>query len=92
MARYPAWQFVSLAMASVLLTLVELIPSVSAVPIADDPNGFETIPWGSILAEVGHFVLIEDAGRLQTYELTGQIPMLGANPVDSLRFTTFEKN
>lgn len=91
MASYPVRQLASLLMASVLLAFVELIPSATAVPIADDPNGFETIPWGSILAEVGNFVRIEDAGRVQTYELNGQTPLLGAIPIDSLRFTTFEK-
>jgi hypothetical protein len=74
-----------------LLAFLELIPSASAVPIADDPNGFETTLWGSILAEVDGFVPIEDAGRLQTYELSKQPPLLGPVPIDSLRFTTFEK-
>ncbi|HMS85060.1 MAG TPA: hypothetical protein PKD12_15550 [Nitrospira sp.] len=91
MAKYPVQQLASLAMTSMLLALLELIPSASAVPIANDPNGFETIPWGSILAEAGNFVRIEDAGRLQTYELNRQTPLLGAIPIDSLRFTTFEK-
>lgn len=63
----------------------------SAVPIAHDPNGFETIPWGSILEEMKAFIKVDDAGRVQAYELSGQIPMLGEAPVNSLRFTTFEK-
>jgi hypothetical protein len=37
------------------------------------------------------FTKIDEAGPLQTYELNGQSPSLGAVPVDSLRFTTFEK-
>jgi hypothetical protein len=61
------------------------------VSIANDPNGFETIPWGSILEEIKGFIKIDDAGRVQTYELSGPPPMLGGAPVDSLRFTTFEK-
>lgn len=62
-----------------------------AVPIVNDPNGFESIPWGASLAEMEHFVRIEEAGRLQTYEQAGHAPVLGTVPVDSIRFTTFEK-
>lgn len=78
---------------SVLAPLALLGPSQfsSAVPITHDPNGFETIPWGSILGEMKAFTKIDDAGRVQAYELSGQTPMLGGAPVDSLRFTTFEK-
>ncbi len=78
---------------SVLAPLVLLEPTTlsSAVSIANDPNGFETIPWGSILEEMKAFIKIDDAGRVQAYELNGQTPMLGEAPVDSLRFTTFEK-
>ncbi len=62
-----------------------------AVPMLNDPNGFEGIPWGTLLSEREHFVVIEDAGRLQTYEQAVQPPSLGSTPVDSIRLTTFEK-
>lgn len=62
-----------------------------AVPLVNDPNGFEGLPWGTLLAETEIFVRVEDAGRLQTYEHTQQPPTLGTIPVDSIRFTTFEK-
>lgn len=61
-----------------------------AVPIINDPNGFEDIPWGATFSETDHFVKVEDAGRLQSYELTGKAPALGTTRVDSMRFTTFE--
>src|SRR5215217_4218762 len=61
-----------------------------AVPIEDDPNGFEGIPWGASFSEGEHFGKVEDAGRLQTYEIKGTAPALGNTPVDSMRFTTFE--
>jgi hypothetical protein len=68
-------------------------PSLStlAVPLLNDPDGFEGFAWGSILSEREQFVKIEESGRLQAYELNGRIPSLSATPVDSLRFTTFEK-
>jgi hypothetical protein len=64
--------------------------STLAVPIVNDPNGFEGIPWGAAFSEGEHFGKIEDAGRLQTYEIKGTKPALGTTPVDSMRFTTFE--
>jgi hypothetical protein len=64
--------------------------SALAVPIVNDPNGFEGIPWGASFSEGEHFGKVEDAGRLQTYEIKGTTPALGPVPVDSMRFTTFE--
>ena len=61
-----------------------------AVPILDDPNGFDGIPWGATLSDQDRFVSIEDTGRFQTYELKAQSPMLGTTPVDSMRFTAFQ--
>ena len=61
-----------------------------AVPIINDPNGFENIPWGETFSETDRFAKVEDAGRLQTYELKGTAPTLGTSTVDSMRFTTFE--
>jgi len=60
------------------------------VPIVNDPNGFEGIPWGASFSEGEHFGKVEDAGRLQTYEIKGTAPALGTTPVDVMRFTTFE--
>lgn len=62
-----------------------------AVPLVNDPNGFEDISWGTSLAEMEQFAHVEDAGRLEIYEQTKQAPALGTTPVDSIRFTTFEK-
>ncbi len=61
-----------------------------AVPIVDDPNGFEGIPWGAGFSETEQFGKVEESGRLQTYELKGTPPALGTTRVDSMRFTTFE--
>lgn len=74
-----------------LCWMLAAAPPALPVPMADDPKGFEDIPWGTLLSERQEFVNIEDAGRLQTYEQTGHPPSLGSTPVDSIRFTTFEK-
>ncbi|MEK7761466.1 MAG: hypothetical protein AAB433_07795, partial [Nitrospirota bacterium] len=61
-----------------------------AVPILNDPNGFEGLPWESALTEGDQFAKVEEAGRLRSYELkTGQ-PALGTIPVEVLRYTTFD--
>ena len=61
-----------------------------AVPIINDPNGFDGIQWGAPLSDENRFVSVEDTGRLQTYERKDHSPMLGATPVDSMQFTTFQ--
>jgi hypothetical protein len=61
-----------------------------AVPIINDPDGFEDLPWGMIFSETDRFVKVEDTGRLQTYELKRKPPALGTTPVDSMVFTAFE--
>lgn len=91
MARHSLGRLAFLVSVLAPLALLEPNSFSSAVPIANDSNGFETIPWGSILGEMKAFTKIDEAGRVQAYELSGQTPMLGGVPVDSLRFTTFEK-
>ncbi len=61
-----------------------------AVPMQNDPNGFEGIPWGATFSETNTFVKIEDTGRSQTYELRAEAPTLGTAKVDSMRFVTSE--
>lgn len=61
-----------------------------AVPILNDPNGFEGMAWGTELREGEQFGKVEDAGRLQSYELRNGKPVLGNIPVEALRYTAFE--
>jgi len=63
---------------------------VFAVPMENDSNGFEGIPWGATFSETDTFMKVEDAGRSQTYELKTGVPSLGPVKVDSLRFVTAE--
>jgi hypothetical protein len=76
---------------AMLFCLLGLVPTALGVPIVNDPNGFEGISWGTILSETERFVKVEDSGRVQIYERREQPPALGTTPVDSIRFTTFEK-
>lgn len=61
-----------------------------AVPMHNDPNGFEGIPWGAAFSESDTFARVEDAGRVQTYELKAVSPALGPATVDAMRFSTID--
>src|SRR3954463_7783942 len=61
-----------------------------AVPMENDPNGFEGIPWGATFSETDTFMKVEDTGPSQTYELKIGAPSLGPVMVDSMRFMTSE--
>ncbi len=76
---------------ALIFCVLHAATSALAVPLVNDPNGFEDIHWGTSLAEMEQFARIEDAGRLAIYEQIKQAPALGTIPVDSIRFTTFEK-
>lgn len=78
--RYTATLFCLLGCASAVL----------AVPLVNDPNGFENLSWGTLWSEAEHSVKIDDTGHIRTYELNGRTPQLGTTVVDSLRLTTFE--
>jgi len=60
-----------------------------AVPMKDDPNGFEGIPWGAKLSESNDFTKVEDTGRAKTYEPKATPPTLGTTVVESMKFTAF---
>lgn len=40
----------------------------TGVPSVNDPNGFEDLPWETILSETEQFIKIDDSGRIQAYE------------------------
>src|SRR5687768_3281525 len=84
--RTPAAFLARLALMALWLPVAVVL----AVPMQNDPNGFEGIPWGAAFSESDTFVKVEDSGRAQTYELKGIAPTLGSAPVDSMRFNTID--
>lgn len=74
------------------ILVVLLLPGVPAlaVPMENDPNGFEGIPWGATFTESDQFVKVEDAGRVQTFELTSTPRTLGPATVESMKFNTID--
>lgn len=59
-----------------------------AVPMQNDPNGFEGIPWGAGFTETADFKLVDDGPRVKGYELIQGPPPLGGAKVDTMRFIT----
>jgi hypothetical protein len=61
-----------------------------AVPMKNDPKGFEGIPWGAAFSESADFVLVENGRRIKGYELKQGPPTFGPIQIDSMRFITFD--
>ncbi len=72
------------------MALLSSVTPALAVPMQNDPNGFEGIPWGAAFTESEQFVKVEDAGRVQTYELVSTPRTLGPATVESMKFSTIE--
>ncbi len=79
-----------LPLAGGVLAVLFVIGTALAVPMTEDPNGFEGIPWGAALSESETFGKTEDAGRFKTYELKAGSPALGPTKVESMKFITFD--
>lgn len=75
--------------AIIVVLLLPVVPAL-AVPMENDPNGFEGIPWGAAFTESDQFVKVEDAGRVQTFELTSTPRTLGPATVESMKFNTID--
>lgn len=78
-----------LLLLSVCLAFLQSAPAL-AVPMQNDPNGFEGIPWGASFAETADFALVENSSRVKGYELKAGPPPLGPAKVDAMRFLTIE--
>lgn len=73
-----------------ILTLLLPVALALAVPIVNDPNGFEGLLWGTELGENEQLKQVEVANALRSFEQKAGTPVLGTVPVDVLRYTTFE--
>ena len=71
-----------------LLCLIPL--SAHAVPMKDDPKGFEGIPWGAAFEETADFTLVENGRRIKGYELKQGPSSFGPAKIDAIRFVTID--
>lgn len=65
------------------LWLPELL--LAANPTPTPPPGFQGIPWGSTLAELSQFVLVEPDGRVDIYEYKEGPPRFANGPVEAIK-------
>lgn len=63
---------------------------VAAVPMENDPKGFEGVPWGVKFQESEEFLLVEKGLRVKGYELKNSPTAFGPAAIDSLRFVTID--
>ena len=89
-AQHSLYQSRSLIVFAILVVLLLPVVPALAVPMENDPNGFEGIPWGAAFTESDQFVKVEDAGRVQTFELTSTPRTLGPATVESMKFNTID--
>jgi hypothetical protein len=89
MKLYPLQRFGLLLMVMTLFWSSSLFaPPAGAVPMVNDPKGFEGIPWGAAFSESADFLLVENSAAIKGYELKQGAPPLGPAKVDSMRFLT----
>jgi hypothetical protein len=79
------------SIAAVALAVGCLVPlTLHAVPMKDDPKGFEGIPWGATFTETADFSLVENGRRIKGYELKQGPSSFGPAKIDSMRFVTID--
>lgn len=62
----------------------------AAVPMREDPKGFEGIPWSATLAESETFVLVNSEDRFKEYQLKQKPLTLNGIAVESMKFMTVD--
>jgi len=75
-----------------LLCCAELliVPAASAVNMANDPKGFQNIPWGTALADSPDVTLVESTTRIKQFGLKQNPPRLGEITVESMRLVSID--
>jgi len=61
-----------------------------AVPMLQDPKGFEGIPWSASLSESETFALTRSEDRVKEYQLKQKPLALNGIPVESMKFMTVD--
>jgi hypothetical protein len=68
-----------------------VLPSaIGAGTMAQDPQGFQNIPWGAQLAELPGLRLADPGERITGFEFKDGPPLLGQARVDSVRLSAIE--
>jgi hypothetical protein len=84
--------FAAFALAAGLVCSIALTPAPSAhaVGMANDPNGFNDIPWGTALDGRPELTLANTAPHIKEYDLKAGPLTMGEAKVDMMRLSTFD--
>lgn len=61
-----------------------------AVPMVNDPKGFQGITWGAALSDNPALALVDEGSRIREYAFKKNAPMFGKATVDAVKLLTIE--
>lgn len=88
-SRCRAWSLATLFVLGWATTSIAPAPA-SAGNLANDPQGFRGIPWGSSLTELENLMLTDSGKRVKRYDMKQEPLTLGEARVDSMRLYTID--
>src|SRR3954470_20238764 len=62
-----------------------------AVPMVNDPNGFQSLAWGTILTARPDLEVASAGPHVNEYQLRDSQPMFAGIPVESLRLLSVDE-
>lgn len=79
-----------LVLLGLTLLLAQQTPS-GAVPMMNDPKGFENIAWGSTLRSRPDLEVTREGPHVMEYRLKGTVPAFAGIPVESIRLSAVDE-
>lgn len=79
-----------LVLLGLTLLLAQPTPS-GAVPMTNDPKGFENIAWGSALRSRPDLEVTREGPHVVEYRLKGTVPAFAGIPVESIRLSAVDE-
>jgi hypothetical protein len=80
-----------IALLGLLLCLSHHPVLAHAVPMQNDPNGFQSLPWGVTLAARPDLEITRAGPHVNEYQLKNYPPSYAGVPVESLRFLSVDE-
>src|SRR4030042_6054141 len=78
-----------LVLLGLLLSLASPLPA-HAVPMVNDPNGFQSLTWGATLTARPDLEIATAGPHVNELQLTDGTPSYAGVPVDSVRFLSVD--
>lgn len=73
-----------------VLALLGAPPHAAEISMANDPKGFQDIPWEAPLAKFPDLILVDSNDRIKIYERKSGPASLGEVPVEFVRLSTID--